>query len=218
MGIINNNTQLYGWLKDLSVYSSNFAELKSSKDSESKVKYRVSEWRLNSFDYLVLLKILQPAKADIFMTMDNESQKIDLRISEIIVSIAPAAIRTIIGVTSSLGTLQVNQKNQEIWLIIGFVCRMWRRMNWKKSIRHHYSIQNLLKMRSFGLPKVRLNFLLELNELFDWIDFLQEIEDKDILETVRGTPSQQKPIKEEENKIKAKEEEVPKPMVQRVWN
>jgi hypothetical protein len=43
MGIINNNTQLYGWLKDLSVYSSNFAELKSSKDSESKVKYRVSE-------------------------------------------------------------------------------------------------------------------------------------------------------------------------------
>jgi hypothetical protein len=48
------------------------------------------------------------------MTMDNESQKIDLRISEIIVSIAPAAIRTIIGVTSSLGTLQVNQKNQEI--------------------------------------------------------------------------------------------------------
>jgi hypothetical protein len=40
--IINNNTQLYGWLRDLTVYSSNFAELKSSKDSGSKIKYRVS--------------------------------------------------------------------------------------------------------------------------------------------------------------------------------
>jgi hypothetical protein len=39
MGIINNDTQIYGWLKDLTVYSSNFAEL---KNSGSKIKYRVS--------------------------------------------------------------------------------------------------------------------------------------------------------------------------------
>ncbi len=41
------------------------------------------------------------------MIMDKEQQKIDVRISDIIVSIAPAAVRTLIGVTSSLGTLQV---------------------------------------------------------------------------------------------------------------
>jgi hypothetical protein len=42
------------------------------------------------------------------MIMDKQQQKIDVRISDIIVSIAPAAVRTLIGVTSSLGTLQVN--------------------------------------------------------------------------------------------------------------
>ncbi len=41
MGIINNDTQIYGWLKDLKVYSSNFAEIRSSKTSGSKIKYRV---------------------------------------------------------------------------------------------------------------------------------------------------------------------------------
>lgn len=41
------------------------------------------------------------------MIMKQDEQKIDVRISDIIVSIAPAAVRTLIGVTSSLGTLQV---------------------------------------------------------------------------------------------------------------
>jgi hypothetical protein len=41
------------------------------------------------------------------MLMSDQSQNINLQISDIIVSIAPAAIRTMIGVTSSLGTLQV---------------------------------------------------------------------------------------------------------------
>ncbi len=54
------------------------------------------------------MKILQPAKADVIMIMDKSQQKIDVRISDIIVSIAPAAVRTLIAVTSSLGTLQVN--------------------------------------------------------------------------------------------------------------
>ncbi len=38
---VGDDTKLYGWLKDLTVYSSNFAELKDLKDSGSKIKYRV---------------------------------------------------------------------------------------------------------------------------------------------------------------------------------
>jgi hypothetical protein len=38
---VGDDTKLYGWLKDLTVYSSNFAELKDSKNSGSKIKYRV---------------------------------------------------------------------------------------------------------------------------------------------------------------------------------
>ncbi|CAF2545662.1 unnamed protein product [Rotaria sp. Silwood2] len=37
---IGTNTQLYGWLKNLTVYSSNFAELRESNNSGSKIKYR----------------------------------------------------------------------------------------------------------------------------------------------------------------------------------
>ncbi|CAF4190264.1 unnamed protein product [Rotaria sp. Silwood2] len=93
---IDNQTKLYGWLKDLTIYSSNFAELKDTKNSGSKVKYR----------------ILQPAKADIFLTMNDEQQKIDIRISDIIVSIAPAAIRTVISVTNSLRTRQSSTQEE----------------------------------------------------------------------------------------------------------
>ncbi|CAF0751812.1 unnamed protein product [Rotaria sordida] len=94
---VGEDTKLYGWLKDLTVYSSNFAELKDSKNSQSKIKYR----------------ILQPAKADIIMIMNDKQQKFDLRISDIIVSIAPAAVRTLIAVTSSLGTLQTTVPEKE---------------------------------------------------------------------------------------------------------
>ena len=38
---VANDTKIYAWLKDLTVYSSNFAELKLAGDAESKVKYRV---------------------------------------------------------------------------------------------------------------------------------------------------------------------------------
>ncbi|CAF4323084.1 unnamed protein product [Rotaria sp. Silwood2] len=92
---IGNDTQLYGWLKNLTVYSSNFAELRDSNNSRSKIKYR----------------ILQPTKADIYLTMNNERQRMDVRISNIIVNIAPAAIRTVINVTSSLGTSQTTAKD-----------------------------------------------------------------------------------------------------------
>ena len=53
------------------------------------------------------LQILQPAKVDVVMITSETEQKIDLRISDIVVSMAPAALRTLIAVTSSLGTLQV---------------------------------------------------------------------------------------------------------------
>ncbi|CAF2933999.1 unnamed protein product [Rotaria sp. Silwood2] len=94
---VGEDTKLYGWLKDLTVYSSNFRELKDSNNSNSKIKYR----------------ILQPAKADVIMILDNKQQKIDVRISDIIVSIAPAAVRTLIAVTSSLGTLQTTVQEKE---------------------------------------------------------------------------------------------------------
>jgi hypothetical protein len=106
---VGNDTKLYGWLKDLTVYSSNFAELKDSKNSGSKIKYRVNSKFFIYFSKFIFIQILQPAKADIIMIMDNEQQKVDLRISDIIVSIAPAAVKTLIAVTSSLGALQVDQ-------------------------------------------------------------------------------------------------------------
>jgi len=90
---VANDTKIYAWLKDLTVYSSNFAELKLAGDAESKVKYR----------------ILQPSKIDFMMSTTPEDQKIDIRMSSIVVSIAPAALKTIIGVTSSLGTVQTNE-------------------------------------------------------------------------------------------------------------
>ena len=42
MTSVGNDSKLYGWLKDLTVYSSNFAELRSANNNDSKVKYRVS--------------------------------------------------------------------------------------------------------------------------------------------------------------------------------
>jgi hypothetical protein len=40
---VGEDTKLYGWLKDLTVYSSNFADLKNAKTSSSKIKYRVNK-------------------------------------------------------------------------------------------------------------------------------------------------------------------------------
>ena len=114
VNIINNETHLQGSLRDLTVYSSNLAELKSSKDAGSKIKYRVSENIVQTLDYRLSFQILQPASIDVFMAMNENSQKIDVRITDIMISIAPAAIRTMIGVTSSLGTLQVLDQDKFI--------------------------------------------------------------------------------------------------------
>ncbi|CAF1260195.1 unnamed protein product [Adineta steineri] len=94
---IGVDSKLDIWLKDLTVYSSNFAELRDSKNAGSKTKYR----------------ILQSAKAGVIVIMDNYQQKIDIRISDIIVSIAPAAVKTLISVTSSLGTLPTDVEEEK---------------------------------------------------------------------------------------------------------
>ena len=43
------------------------------------------------------------------MIMNNVQQKIDVEISDIFVSMAPAVVRTLISITSSLGTIQVDK-------------------------------------------------------------------------------------------------------------
>ncbi|UJR35157.1 hypothetical protein I4U23_027926 [Adineta vaga] len=157
---VADDTKLYLWLKDLTVYSSNFAEIRDSKTSSSKIKYR----------------ILQPAKADIIMIMDKEQQKIDVRISDIIVSIAPAAVKTLIAVTSSLGTLQTSVQEE----------------------KEKVNSKSLFTPKPF--KDVGFWFTKNIEE--------QEakIETTDILETVTGTPSIQKAVKEEENKLIENEE------------
>jgi len=161
MAIIQNITQLSGLLDNLTVYSSNLAELQGSKDEDSKVKYR----------------ILQPTKADVFMQMGSDFQKISMNISDIVLSIAPAAIRTMIGVTSSLGTLQTT------------------------------AVQETEKINSKSLfnakPFKDANF---------W--FIKDFETTDVLEAVRGIPSDQKAVRDEE--LKEKEEEIVKPMSQQL--
>lgn len=49
---VADDTKLYAWLKDLTVYSSNFAELKDSKNSGSKIKYRVSDGTVHRVDFI----------------------------------------------------------------------------------------------------------------------------------------------------------------------
>jgi hypothetical protein len=44
------------------------------------------------------------------MSMNNEEQRVNIRVSDISVSIAPAAVRTLIGVTSALGAVQVSNE------------------------------------------------------------------------------------------------------------
>lgn len=63
------------------------------------------------------------------MVTNSKSQKIDVKISDIMVSIAPAAIRTMIGVTSSLGTIQVNKRKSLDSLMFIFYFRQLQKMN-----------------------------------------------------------------------------------------
>ncbi|CAF4608864.1 unnamed protein product [Rotaria sp. Silwood1] len=89
---IGDDMKIFSTLNDLTIYSSNFAELKSSK-----VKYR----------------ILQPAKVDLTIMIDAEQQKVDVRFSHIIINITPAAVRILISVTSSLSKHQPTKKQEK---------------------------------------------------------------------------------------------------------
>ncbi|CAF4497379.1 unnamed protein product [Rotaria socialis] len=86
------DTKVFGSLNDLTIYTSNFAELKSSK-----VKYR----------------ILQPATVDLAVIMDLEQQKIDIRCSHILINIMPVAVRILIGVTNSLSKPPPTSKQEK---------------------------------------------------------------------------------------------------------
>ncbi|CAF4199282.1 unnamed protein product, partial [Adineta steineri] len=159
---VGEDSKLYIWLKDLTVYSSNFAELRDSKNAGSKIKYR----------------ILQPAKADVIIIMDKQQQKIDVRISDIIVSIAPAAVKTLIGVTSSLGTLKTDVEEEK------------EKVNSK-------SLFTPKTFKDSGLWYIK-----------EYEEKQAKLESTDILETVTGTPSIQKAVKEEEDKMIEKEEKI----------
>ncbi|CAF4137741.1 unnamed protein product, partial [Adineta steineri] len=159
---VGEDSKLYIWLKDLTVYSSNFAELRDSKNAGSKIKYR----------------ILQPAKADVIIIMDKQQQKIDVRISDIIVSIAPAAVKTLIAVTSSLGTLKTDVEEEK------------EKVNSK-------SLFTPKTFKDSGLWYIK-----------EYEEKHAKLESTDILETVTGTPSIQKAVKEEEDKMIEKEEKI----------
>ncbi|CAF1170061.1 unnamed protein product [Rotaria sordida] len=91
MDIVGNNTKIYGSLKDLTIYGSNFAELKTLK-----VKYR----------------ILQPVDIDGILIMNSKEQKIDLCIGDITIQIPPAAIRTVLNLIKSMGKLETPVRNE----------------------------------------------------------------------------------------------------------
>lgn len=81
--------------------------------------------------FLVDEQILQPARADIVMIMDQNQQKIDVRVSDIIVSIAPAAVRTLIGVTSSLGNSQV----EKFFVFLGNIFLLFALFNFRQRLK-----------------------------------------------------------------------------------
>jgi hypothetical protein len=56
---VGEDTKLYGWLKDLTVYSSNFAELKDSKNSGTKIKYRVMKKKIFHFFFKSLFFLFE---------------------------------------------------------------------------------------------------------------------------------------------------------------
>jgi hypothetical protein len=43
--------------------------------------------------------------------MNNDEQRVDVRMSSLVVSVAPAAVRTLINVMNSLATVQVRPMN-----------------------------------------------------------------------------------------------------------
>ena len=67
-------------------------------------------------------------------------------------------------------------------------------------------------MRIFGLQKVEFESIDHMGliscVILDAEELETRLETKDLLETVTGSPSEQKAVKEEENKMKEKEEKL----------
>ncbi|CAF3740023.1 unnamed protein product, partial [Rotaria sordida] len=89
MVIVDDNTKISASLKDLTIYGSNFAELKNSK-----IKYR----------------FLQPVDIDAILIMNIEQQKIDVRIGDITVQIPPAILHTIHNTVVQTEADKINSK------------------------------------------------------------------------------------------------------------
>ncbi|CAF3918749.1 unnamed protein product, partial [Rotaria sordida] len=89
--MVNDYMTMYGLLKDLTIYGSNFAALKNSK-----IKYRV----------------LQPVDIDLILILDLEQQHINVRIGDISIQIPPAAVHTVLNMINSMGELQTTARNE----------------------------------------------------------------------------------------------------------
>ena len=61
---VGSETKLYGWLSDLTVYSSNLGALKDTGDSLSKVKYRVSRLLLIPLSLHLFLSIVDSSTGE----------------------------------------------------------------------------------------------------------------------------------------------------------
>ncbi len=104
MVIVDDNTKISGSLKELTIYSSKFGELKNSKIGYP-VRINISFISL-TFRFLYE-KILQPVDIDAMLMMNMEEQKIDIRIGDISVQIPPKVMHTIRNMINSMGKLQV---------------------------------------------------------------------------------------------------------------
>ncbi|CAF1248487.1 unnamed protein product [Rotaria sordida] len=89
--MVNDYMTMYGLLKDLTIYGSNFAALKNSK-----IEYRV----------------LQPVDIDLILILDLEQQHINVRIGDIGIQIPPAAVHTVLNMINSMGELQTTARNE----------------------------------------------------------------------------------------------------------
>ncbi|CAF3861922.1 unnamed protein product, partial [Adineta steineri] len=91
VNIINEDTHLYSSLKDITIYTSDLADLK-----DSKIEYQ----------------ILQPMNVSIGLRMNSMYQKFDVHIGDIIASISPTIIRIIFNMINSINKSQENNSNR----------------------------------------------------------------------------------------------------------
>ena len=87
--------------------------------------------------------------------MNSDEQKMNVHVSDINVSIAPAAVRTLIGVTSALGTVQVSEGETIDDVLEPFVCRRMKKTSKNRWTPEIYSMSRTTRKQRFGSRKVR---------------------------------------------------------------